>query len=163
MKPCNSDSGSPERAIPCSREIQTVLFLLILLCDASSNIRGFSCNIEKSVLCIFLLYHFDYLCERISVIFGGFCEKTCRLSLFIFFHSRNRQRIIKGHKITEALNAEPFKLWLAQVGSDRLDEIENPELTPLHSRELHKTKGYPDANESYLPEEKNKKELKGRK
>lgn len=24
--------------------------------------------------------------------------------------------------------AEPFKLWLAQVGSDRLDEIENPEL-----------------------------------
>jgi hypothetical protein len=25
--------------------------------------------------------------------------------------------------------AEPFKLWLAQVGSDRLDEIENPELS----------------------------------
>lgn len=24
--------------------------------------------------------------------------------------------------------AEPFKLWLAQVGADRLDEIENPEL-----------------------------------
>ena len=38
--------------------------------------------------------------------------------------------------------AEPFKLWLAQVGSDRLDEIENPELATKRSRELYKLKGY---------------------
>ena len=30
--------------------------------------------------------------------------------------------------------AEPFKQWLAQVGSDRLDEIENPELATLQLR-----------------------------
>lgn len=41
-------------------------------------------------------------------------------------------------------NAEPFKLWLAQVGSDRLDEIENPELAAQRTRELYKLKGYPD-------------------
>lgn len=41
--------------------------------------------------------------------------------------------------------AEPFKLWLAQVGSDRLDEIENPELAAQRSRELYKQKGYSDA------------------
>jgi DNA-damage-inducible protein D len=41
-------------------------------------------------------------------------------------------------------NAEPFKLWLAQVGSDRLDEIENPELATQRTRELYKLKGYPD-------------------
>ena len=40
--------------------------------------------------------------------------------------------------------AEPFKQWLAQVGSDRLDEIENPELAALRTRELYKAKGYPD-------------------
>ncbi|PKP34079.1 MAG: phage antirepressor protein [Bacteroidetes bacterium HGW-Bacteroidetes-17] len=40
--------------------------------------------------------------------------------------------------------AEPFKLWLAQVGSDRLDEIENPELASQRTRELYKLKGYPD-------------------
>ena len=34
--------------------------------------------------------------------------------------------------------AEPFKLWLAQVGSDRLDEIENPELAAQRTRELYK-------------------------
>lgn len=38
--------------------------------------------------------------------------------------------------------AEPFKLWLAQVGSDRLDEIENPELATQRIRELYKQKGY---------------------
>ena len=40
--------------------------------------------------------------------------------------------------------AEPFKLWLAQVGSDRLDEIENPELAAQRTRELYKLKGYSD-------------------
>lgn len=40
--------------------------------------------------------------------------------------------------------AEPFKLWLAQVGADRLDEIENPELATQRTRELYKAKGYPD-------------------
>src|ERR1035437_3119888 len=38
--------------------------------------------------------------------------------------------------------AEPFKQWLAQVGSDRLDEIENPELATQRTRELYKLKGY---------------------
>lgn len=40
--------------------------------------------------------------------------------------------------------AEPFKLWLAQVGSDRLDEIENPELATQRTKELYKLKGYPE-------------------
>lgn len=33
---------------------------------------------------------------------------------------------------------------LAQVGSDRLDEIENPELAAKRTRELYKLKGYPE-------------------
>ena len=40
--------------------------------------------------------------------------------------------------------AEPFKRWLAQVGSERLDEIENPELTAQRMRGLYKAKGYSD-------------------
>jgi DNA-damage-inducible protein D len=40
--------------------------------------------------------------------------------------------------------AEPFKQWLAKVGSERLDEIENPELATQRTRELYKLKGYPD-------------------
>jgi DNA-damage-inducible protein D len=40
--------------------------------------------------------------------------------------------------------AEPFKLWLAQVGYERLEEIENPELATQRTRDLYKQKGYPD-------------------
>ena len=40
--------------------------------------------------------------------------------------------------------AEPFKLWLAQVGADRLEEIENPELATQRTRALYKLKGYSD-------------------
>jgi len=40
--------------------------------------------------------------------------------------------------------AEPFKLWLANVGAERLDEIENPEMGIQRTRELFKLKGYPD-------------------
>lgn len=40
--------------------------------------------------------------------------------------------------------AEPFKQWLAKVGSDRLAEIENPELAAQRMRELYKQKGYSD-------------------
>jgi len=38
--------------------------------------------------------------------------------------------------------AEPFKLWLARVGYERLEEIENPELAAKRMRELYKAKGY---------------------
>jgi DNA-damage-inducible protein D len=40
--------------------------------------------------------------------------------------------------------AEPFKQWLAQVGYERMQEIENPELATRRARELYKAKGYPD-------------------
>jgi DNA-damage-inducible protein D len=40
--------------------------------------------------------------------------------------------------------AEPFKLWLAQVGNERLEEIENPELATQRTREFYKLKGYPN-------------------
>ncbi len=38
--------------------------------------------------------------------------------------------------------AEPFKLWLAKVGYDRVKEIENPELAQARMKELFKVKGY---------------------
>jgi len=41
--------------------------------------------------------------------------------------------------------AEPFKLWLARVGYERIQEIENPELATQRTRALYKAKGYPDS------------------
>ena len=39
--------------------------------------------------------------------------------------------------------AEPFKQWLAQVGYERMLEIENPELAQERMKELYEKKGYP--------------------
>ena len=39
--------------------------------------------------------------------------------------------------------AEPFKRWLAKVGKERLDEIENPELAQERMKEIYEKKGYP--------------------
>ena len=41
-------------------------------------------------------------------------------------------------------NAEPFKQWLAQVGYDRVQEIENPEIAQKRMKELFRQKGYSD-------------------
>ena len=41
--------------------------------------------------------------------------------------------------------AEPFKRWLARVGYERIQEIEDPELATKRTRALYKAKGYPDA------------------
>ena len=38
--------------------------------------------------------------------------------------------------------AEPFKLWLAQVGYERVEEIRNPELAQKRMKELYTSKGY---------------------
>lgn len=39
-------------------------------------------------------------------------------------------------------NAEPFKQWLAKVGYERIQEIENPELAAARARQYYKDLGY---------------------
>ncbi|MDD9954324.1 MAG: Bro-N domain-containing protein [Candidatus Woesearchaeota archaeon] len=39
--------------------------------------------------------------------------------------------------------AEPFKLWLAKVGYERVQEIENPELAQDRAKTYYELKGYP--------------------
>ncbi len=56
----------------------------------------------------------------------------------------NAQGLLRIIQSIPSPKAEPFKQWLAQVGSDRLDEIENPELATQRTRELYKLKGYPE-------------------
>ncbi|MBU4263017.1 MAG: Bro-N domain-containing protein [Proteobacteria bacterium] len=56
-------------------------------------------------------------------------------------HAEGLLRIIQS---IPSPKAEPFKLWLARVGYERLEEIENPELAAKRMRELYKAKGYSD-------------------
>ncbi|AMK15183.1 BRO family, N-terminal domain [Methanobrevibacter olleyae] len=54
----------------------------------------------------------------------------------------NTKQLLRIIQSVPSPNAEPFKQWLAQVGSERLDEIANPELAIERSIETYRKKGY---------------------
>ena len=54
----------------------------------------------------------------------------------------NTRGILRIIQSIPSSKAEPFKLWLAQVGSERLEEIEDPEIGTQRIRETYKAKGY---------------------
>ena len=55
-------------------------------------------------------------------------------------NTKNMFRIIQS---IPSPKAEPFKQWLAQVGYERVQEIENPELAQNRVKEYYELKGYP--------------------
>ncbi len=57
-------------------------------------------------------------------------------------NTKNAFRVIQS---IPSKKAEPFKQWLAEVGYQRVQEIENPEIAQKRMRELYKAKGYSDA------------------
>jgi DNA-damage-inducible protein D len=56
----------------------------------------------------------------------------------------NTETMLRVIQSIPSPKAEPFKLWLARVGYERIQEIENPELATQRTRALYKAKGYPD-------------------
>ena len=56
----------------------------------------------------------------------------------------NTEGIFRLIQSIPSKKAEPFKRWLAKVGYERVQEIENPELAQKRMREIYKSKGYSD-------------------
>jgi len=56
----------------------------------------------------------------------------------------NAESILRIIQSIPSKKAEPFKQWLAQVGSERLNEIADPELAMQRGMDYYKKKGYPD-------------------
>lgn len=54
-------------------------------------------------------------------------------------NTKNALRLIQS---IPSPKAEPFKMWLAEVGKERLDEIENPELAQERMKLIYEQKGY---------------------
>ena len=57
----------------------------------------------------------------------------------------NTKGILRIIQSIPSSKAEPFKIWLAQVGSERLEEIVNPELAINRAKETYIRKGYDDS------------------
>lgn len=60
-------------------------------------------------------------------------------------NSANTEGMFRIIQSIPSPKAEPFKRWLAKVGYERIQEIEDPELATQRTRALYKAKGYPDA------------------
>jgi len=56
----------------------------------------------------------------------------------------NTEGIFRVIQSIPSPKAEPFKRWLAKVGYERIQEIEDPELATKRTRALYKAKGYSD-------------------
>ena len=57
----------------------------------------------------------------------------------------NAESLLRIIQSVPSTKAEPFKRWLAKVGAERLEEIENPELAAQRMREIYRAKGYSEA------------------
>ena len=57
---------------------------------------------------------------------------------------RNTEGIFRLIQSIPSPKAEPFKRWLAKIGYERIQEIEDPELATKRTRALYKAKGYSD-------------------
>ena len=56
----------------------------------------------------------------------------------------NTETIFRIIQSIPSSKAEPFKRWLAKVGYEHIQEIEDPELAAKRGRAIYKAKGYPD-------------------
>ena len=60
-------------------------------------------------------------------------------------NSANTEGMFRIIQSIPSPKAEPFKRWLAKVGYERIQEIEDPELASKRARAIYQAKGYPDA------------------
>ena len=66
--------------------------------------------------------------------------KDGKLRLTDVVNTKDLLRLIQS---IPSKKAEPFKMWLAQVGSERLDEIADPEKAMQRGVDFYRQKGYP--------------------
>lgn len=85
---------------------------------------------------------------ELSVNWGTFCtllditSKDGKTRKETMAHLQGIFRIIQS---IPSKKAEPFKIWLARVGQERIEEIQNPELAAQRARAMYRAKGYPEA------------------
>ena len=57
----------------------------------------------------------------------------------------DQQQLFRLIQSIPSPKAEPFKLWIAKVASERIDEIQDPELAILRGADYYRAKGYSES------------------
>jgi DNA-damage-inducible protein D len=61
---------------------------------------------------------------------------------FYLMDAADTQGVLRVIMSVPSPKAEPFRLWLSEVGKERIEEIENPEIGFERLKEIYKAKGY---------------------
>ncbi|MEI7428949.1 MAG: Bro-N domain-containing protein [Betaproteobacteria bacterium] len=85
-----------------------------------------------------LVEGYDQLSEKI-----GQLKMKSSDGKFYMTDCANAETLFRVIQSIPSPKVEPLKRWLAKVGKERLDEIENPELAMGRMQELYEKKGYP--------------------
>ena len=94
-------------------------------------------------------YWSDLKSKLISEGFAETYEKIVRLKMTSpdgkkrFTDCANTETMFRIIQSIPSPKVEPLKRWLARVGKERIEEIENPELAMERMKELYARKGYP--------------------
>ncbi len=110
----------------------SVIDILQVLTD-SDNPRNYWSMLKKREAEVGIELSTNCVQLKLEALDGKLRETDCANTKSIF-------RIIQS---IPSRKAEPFKLWLAQVGYERIEEIENPELGQDRIKEYYELKGYP--------------------
>jgi hypothetical protein len=84
--------------------------------------------------------------KELSIYVGTNCPQVEMLTI-----TGKKRKVLAGNlkhifRIIQSIpspKVEPFKRWLAKVGYERVQEIENPELAQKRMKKIYKQKGYP--------------------
>ena len=57
----------------------------------------------------------------------------------------NTKQLLRIIQSIPSKKAEPFKLWLAEVGKERLDEVADPQISIDRAIDIYRKKGYSEA------------------
>ena len=113
----------------------SVIDVIEVLIDNNKRPRKYWSDLKKKLI----LEGFIEVSEKIGQL--KMMAKDGKMRLTDVADTKTLLRIIQT---IPSPKAEPFKRWLAQVGSERLDEIVNPELAINRAKETYIRKGYED-------------------
>ena len=85
--------------------------------------------------------------EDSKIELSTFCRQLKLLATdgkYYFTDCANTEGLFRIIQSIPSPKAEPFKLWLAKVGYDRVQEIQNPELAQKRMKDIYTAKGYSD-------------------
>lgn len=80
--------------------------------------------------------------DQLSDFFGQLRMKASDGKMYLT-DAANTQTMLRIIQSIPSPKAEPFRRWLARIGKERIDEINNPELAMERMRGLYEKKGYP--------------------